>query len=94
MLLLVADICCDHCCIAFLHPCSRPAPEALRTLRSALSALGTGAPAAHAVGAVPLRDQCQSCKTIVMEAAAILQARVQGHCGAGLALEVWRSWAD
>ncbi|KAI7844423.1 hypothetical protein COHA_002017 [Chlorella ohadii] len=52
---------------------SRPAPEALRTLRSALSALGTGAPAAHAVGAVPLRDQCQSCKTIVMEAAAILQ---------------------
>jgi saposin len=49
---------------------SRPAPEALRTLRSTLSALGSGMPA---VDAAPLRDQCQSCKTIVMEAAAILQ---------------------
>lgn len=59
---------------------SRPAPEALRTLRSTLTALGTGMPAADAVGAASLRDQCQSCKTIVMEAAAILQASVRLGC--------------
>mgnify|MGYP001810735060 CR=1 FL=1 len=49
-----------------------PVPAALRTLRSAVVALATGAPAAAANS-----DSCQSCKTIVSEAAAILSVRSQ-----------------
>ncbi|KAL4855593.1 putative sodium-coupled neutral amino acid transporter 7 [Chlorella vulgaris] len=45
-------------------------PPALRTLGAALSQLATGGPA-RAAGANG--DMCQDCKTIVMEAAAILQ---------------------
>lgn len=47
-------------------------PPALRTLGAALSQLATGGPA-RAAGANG--DMCQDCKTIVMEAAAILQVR-------------------
>ncbi|PSC71700.1 proactivator polypeptide-like [Micractinium conductrix] len=63
-----------------------PVPAALRTLRSAVVALATGAPAAAANS-----DSCQSCKTIVSEAAAILsdpktQAEVLDYAKEGCAM--------
>jgi hypothetical protein len=72
---LLTRLACSCSCPAPASPApgSSAAPAALRTLRSAVRQLASGAPAAAN------SDMCDNCKTVVTEAAAILQ--VGGQAG-------------
>lgn len=78
----VAEFCPVHNAGARLA--RRPGGDAAATLARALRALATGGPAAAAAAASGANgasnDLCQNCKTIVMEAAAILQVGTLRGC--------------